>query len=186
MRKYDLPNVPYVEANISGEKQKPTAILIEMSMTTSDPGAALGIVNHLHQRNSPANSYHYVLDETKTFKGVRDHISACKSPHRAINILVCGEPVTNMKMWFRPPYLTLMRRTAKLVAELSLAHKIRPVYLESDDADRWMKRRFRRRGGIIVRVPGEWPKASFLAEVHSNLDALTNTKSSSRRDYAKA
>lgn len=169
MRKSKAPNVPFVEAYLMGSRQRPTAIVIDLSMTTSEKGAALGIATRLHHRNSPSNSYHYMVDEAEVYRGVWDDLAAYSSPHKALNILVCANPHEDVRMWEQQSEKAVLDRTAKLVADLILAYKIKPRYLDGDEWSRWMKRRSLRTGGIIVRVPGTWPKDYFLRQVKSQL-----------------
>jgi hypothetical protein len=67
-----------------------------------------------------------------------------------------------------------MHRAAALVADICLHHKIRARYLDSDDVERWTKHRWRRNGGLIVRVPGTWPYEAFLSDVQSQMVIKTS------------
>ena len=169
MSRYPTPNVPFVEAALVGSKQRPTAIVIELSMTTSDEGAALGFATNLHRPNGVTRSFHYMLDEAKTYRGVWDNLAAYNIPHRAIGVLMCAQPVENVELWEESSHFPVLERTAKLVAQLCLAYKIKPRYLMSADEARWKKRKNRRRGGIIVRVPGEWASSAFLILVKAHM-----------------
>lgn len=169
MSKHPLPNVPYVEARHHGEKQRPTAIAIDLSMTTSEKGSALGIAKNLHSRTAPANSYHYIVDEFNIYQGVWTDLAAHKAPYRSVNILLCAQPTEKMNVWFTPSRNVLKRRCAGLVADLCLSYKIKPRYIFNEDLEKWTKHRWRRNGGIIVRVPGEWPTAAFLVDVKSQM-----------------
>lgn len=169
MTKYQAPNVPFVEAYLIGSKQKPTAIAIELSMTTSEKGAALAIATRLHKPSSPSKSYHYISDEAGSYRGVWDNLAAHGNPYRALSVLVCAEPGDDVRLWGKPTHAPVRHRAAELVAELILAYKIKPRYLEGADLARWMKRKSRRNGGIIVHVPGVWPHETFLADVKAHL-----------------
>lgn len=164
------PSVPYVQAAFVGEKQRrPTAIVLALSMTTSDRGAALGYATNLHRPSAPQKSFHYMLDEAETYRGVWDNRSAHGIHHKALGVLICAEPAENVLIWEHPTHFPVMDRTAKLVAQLCLAYKIKPRYLTSADEARWKKWRTRRRGGFIVRVPGEWASSAFLILVKTHM-----------------
>lgn len=169
MTKFQTPNVPFVQANFVGDKHRPTALIIDLSETTSEKGAALGIANRLHKRNSPAKSHHYIVDEAETYRGVWDNHAAYNSPHRAISVLVCAQPVENVDMWEDSSSRPVLERTVDLVAKLLLAHKIRPRYLDADGETHWRKHRFRHRGGILINVRGAWPYEAFLSDVRSSM-----------------
>lgn len=174
MTKFHAPNVPFVEARHTGSKQKPTAIVLDLSMTTSDKGAALGIATRLHKRNAPANSYHYIVDEAQIYRGVWDNVAAHNSPYRAIDILICAQPHERVAMWEDATAKSVLTRAAELVADLILTYKIKPRYLSEVGEMHWKKHRTRRRGGIIIRVPGEWPSRSFLTDVKTHLVMKTS------------
>lgn len=167
MPRFQTPNVPFVEARMMGPKQKPTAIVLDLSFTTSDKGAALGIARHLHSRNAPSTSFHYVVDEAEIYRGVWDDRSAYDCPHRAINILVCAQPQEHVDAWDEA--IPVLHRTASLVADLILAYKIKARYLDEASKQKWLKRRWRHRGGLIVRIPGTWPRTKFLDAVHDQI-----------------
>ena len=165
MSKFPVPKPPYVQAYHTNEKHKPTAIVLSLSWTTSDKKAALGIANRLHKGNAPVNSYHYMVDEAETYRGVWDHLGAASTPHGAIDILLCGQPQEYAEDWLKTSGLKVLERTSDLVSDLILAHKIRPVLIEEEAKDRWLSRRWRRRGGIIDHIPGEWPIGMFMDDV---------------------
>lgn len=179
MTKTKPPNVPYVEAHNQGSKQRPTAIVLDMSSTTSDKGAALGIANRLHKTNAPANSYHYMVDEAETYRGVWDNVSAYYAPHRSIDILLCAQPQLHADYWEEDSASArALLRTAELVAKLSLIHKIPLRYLEAEAAERWHKHKWRMYGGIIVNFPGEWPSGTFLLYALARREQLACRKAS--------
>lgn len=172
MLKFQAPNVPFVEAYNKGSKHKPTAIVLTLSSTTSDKGAALGIANRLHLSNAPANSYHYMVDEAETYRGVWDRVAAYNAPYRSIDILVCAEPTMNVKEWALKPRSDVLLRTAKLVANLSLSYRIRPRILDEEAEKRWLSHKSSRRGGIILNFVGEFPHDPFLTDVDQNMEVM--------------
>lgn len=167
MSKFQAPNPPYVEAYNVGDKQKPTAIKLTMGFTTSDKGAALGVANRLHLSSAPPESYHYMVDEAEIYQGVWDRFAAYHTPYRAIDVLVCADPVENVKIWSTSGYRDVLHRTSELVAELCLAYKIPARYIDGEDFARWQNRKTRRRGGIILGTIGEWPKDQFIIDVEA-------------------
>lgn len=174
MAKFALPNVPFVEARHVGGPQKPTAIVLSLSSTTSDEGAALGIAMNLHKATAPFNSYHYIVDEAQTYRCVPDDVAAYSSPHRAIDILICAQPRTEeWPLWKDTPETRVFHRTVNLVAELILAHKIKDRYLDAESETKWAQHKWRRHGGLIVRVIGTWPYEEFLSDVRAQLVVKT-------------
>lgn len=168
MNKIQAPSVPYVEAYLHGTKQKkPTAITLDLSETTSEKGAALGIANRLHRSTAPSRSYHYTVDEAETYQGVWDNVASFGNPYRAISILLCADIREEDDMWAEPMANYAMHNAAELIAKLVLAYKIRPRYLEGKARVRWLTRRSRHRGGIILRIPGAWPREEFLDDIRA-------------------
>jgi N-acetylmuramoyl-L-alanine amidase len=169
MTKTQPPNVPYVEAQHQGSKQKPTSIRLHLSSTTSDKGAALGIANRLHQTTSPLISYHYIVDEAEIYRCVWDNVAAYSQPWRSLNIMICSEPMSDVQMWSDSPQADVLHRTADLVATLVLTHKIRVRHLDLEAELKWRKRRWRRQGGIALNILGAWPREAFLSDVESQI-----------------
>lgn len=164
MPKHRVPDFPYVEARNVGMPQVPTAIVLRLSGTTSRKGAALGIANYQHGLVAPLESHHFILDEASTYRCIDPGVQAYASPFRAISVLMCAQPHEYEPLWEDATASPVLRRAAELVADLSLAHRIRPVYL---DETRWFKHRWRRRGGLMVRVQGTWPGEAFIDSVQS-------------------
>jgi hypothetical protein len=169
MGKHVLPDITFVEARHVGSSQKPTAIVLKLSSTTSDKGAALGIAQNLHRQNAPHESYHYIVDNEMTYQGVPVNVASYANPHRAISVLLCAQPHEAEPLWEDGSARKVMYRTAKLVADLVLTYKIRPRYLSIEAEERWRKHRWRRRGGIILHVQGAWPKEAFLLDVRTQI-----------------
>ena len=171
--KHPVPNVPFVQARNVGGPQRPTAIVLSLSQTTSDEGAALGIASNLHKPNAPLNSYHYIVDEAKTYRCIPGDTAAYSSPRHALDVLICAQPHEKVAMWEDATATLVMHRTADLVADLILAHKIRARYLFHDDEQKWLKHKWRRRGGLIVRAIGTWPYQAFLDDVKAQMTVKT-------------
>lgn len=169
--KYDLPYMPYVEARFQFGKQKPTAILLRGSFTTSNKGAALGVAQMWHSAPDPWKAGHYTIDEELRFRCVEDHVVAgtqeC-ADRGGIRIAVCAEPVGREIFWNEKLHGLVLNKAARLVAELTLAHKIPVRYLDEQALAKWHKHPWRKRGGIFIEDPTTgFPYESFLSEVQA-------------------
>lgn len=167
--KYEPPMAPYVQARHQGGKQKPTAIILRPSFTNSEDGAALAVAQYWHRSSSFWDAGHYTVDSSKRFRCVRDNVIAgVKDTDKgAIRIALCADPIGREVFWDWTEHGPVLMRTAELVAELSLAYKIEPRYLDEGDFERWANRRTKRRGGIYVFEKSGWPYEEFLNEVLS-------------------
>lgn len=166
MSKFKPPIVPYVEARYQGAKQRPRAIVIRSSHTTSSDGAALGLANAWHRNNSAQLACHYVVDEAKIYQCVPDQIEAERAPGRGvIHICLCSEPLDDVSFWDDKEHVAVLDRAVDLVAQLSLAYKIPARYLEGEEQQKWDHRKLIRPKGIILRVVGEFPAGQFLSNV---------------------
>lgn len=168
MSKYESPEMPFIEARYQGGKQNPTAIILRGTMTTSDVGAALGFAQMWHRSPDPWKSGHYTVDEGSRYRCVLDDVVAgdktCNDKG-AIRIAVCGEPFSRTEFWNEEAHRAVLFRTAKLVAELTLLHKIKVTYLTDSKLEKWRKHPWRSRGGIIIDTPEGWPWQAFMNEV---------------------
>ncbi len=161
--------MPSVEALHQGGKQKPTAIILRPSFTNSRDGAALAVAQYWHKAASFWDAGHYTVDSEKRFRCVRDNVIAGKdeSGRNSIRIALCADPASGTVFWNDSVHGQVLRRAAELVAELTLAHKIKVAYLDADDLAHWEKRRSRRRGGIHVVEDSGFPYKIFLDEVNA-------------------
>jgi hypothetical protein len=168
MSKYPPPVMPTVEAFYGSGKQKPTAIILSPSFTTSEKGAALGVAMTWHSPSSPRDSGHYTVDEVQRFRTLPDKMIAGHWQHtqkNAIRIMVCAEPYSASTFWHDNIHLPVLHKTAELVAELTLAYNINVSYFTDGSFERWKKRSTRYRGGILVDTPEGWPWQRFYNEV---------------------
>lgn len=176
MTHYEPPTMPFVAAKLQGGKQKPTAIILRPSHTRSFDGAALAVAQRWHQASSFWSAGHYTVDESKRYRCVNDDVVAGddNSDKHAIRIAMCAEPVGNNVFWDEDFHRLVLRKTAELVAELSLVHKIPVDYLNEEYGDKtyakWQKRRTRRRGGIYVVETSGFPFKAFIDEVDAKRD----------------
>lgn len=174
---YETPSAPYVQALHQGGKQKPTAIILRPSFTNSKDGAALAVAQYWHRdSNAFWDAGHYTIDDEKRFRCVRDNVIAGKdqSAKGELRILMCADPVSRDTFWDEDQHRFVLRNTAKLVAELSLIHKINLTYLDEDRLSRWQSRKTRRRGGIYVVEQRGWPFDEFMNEVLAQRDLKTH------------
>lgn len=171
MSKYESPSMPLVEAKHQGGKQKPTAIILRPSFTHSRDGAALAVAKVWHRGESFWDAAHYVVDDTKRFRCVEDNVIAgtTKEDKGAIRIAICAEPYTNTVFWNAIEHELALEKTAKLIAELMLVHKIKHRYLDDAEKARWGKFRTRSRGGIYVTETNGWSTERFAAKVDYHL-----------------
>lgn len=159
-----MQTIPFVEARHIGGKQRPKSILIRVSNTTSQTGAAFGIASAWHKVANNVDSCHYVVDEESTFQCVPDRIQAMATHYgskNTISINVCAQPASRATDWFDLEHNAVFERTAKLVADISDRYKI-PVR----DTNWITHHPWFFRGGIIVCVKGAWPTEQFLDEVN--------------------
>src|SRR6478735_1801399 len=168
MSRYEDPQMPFIEAQHQGKKQKPTAIILSPSFTTSAKGAALGVAMNWHSKSSPHESGHYTVDEVERYRTTSDKRVAghwhC-SRKGAIRIMICAEPYSAGTFWHDDVHRPVLQKTAELVAELSLVHRIKVVYFTPSSFDRWAERPSRRRGGLLVDAPEGWPWQRFYNDV---------------------
>jgi hypothetical protein len=154
-------HVPFVEAAHHGRKQRPTAILLRTSWTTGDSGAAYGIAQAWHNPNNKVESCHYVVDTARVIRCVPDKVEALplsESYKGAISINVCYDPP------FQEDILVVLR-TAELTARLCKLYHIPIRILDDVDEERWKNRRWRSRGGILLKTIGGFPTKDFLTFV---------------------
>lgn len=173
MARHVVPNYPFVQAKHVGDTQRPTAIVLSLSNTTSDRGSALAIANYHHGPVAPRKSYHYIVDEGKTYRCVPVNVAAYGNPYRAINVHICAQPHESVPMWEDGSATTVMYRAADLIADLMLAYRIPARNLTGAAEEKWRKHRWRRRGGLIVHVEGAWPYTSFLGDVKARMTIKT-------------
>lgn len=169
MKNYPIPNVPFVEAAHVGSPQKPTAIVLNLSSTTSERGSALGIASWHHQPSSPNKSYHYIVDEEEVYRCIPHRIASYGNHYRAISVLMCAQPHEVEPLWADASGSRVLHRTASLLADLMLFEGIKSRYLDEEAEKKWLKHRWRRRGGLMIKVPGAWPYKSFLGDIEAQL-----------------
>jgi hypothetical protein len=166
--------IPFVEARNSGPRQKPTAIVLNLSSTTSDKGAALGIANYHHKPNAPSVSHHYILDESEMYQCVWDNVMAHDNPRHSLSVLICAQPHEYVPLINQGNLSQVMQRASHLIVYLTHKHKIQVRYLDEAAEKKWTRHRWRRNGGLIVRAVGTWPYESFLTNVKIQFERKYN------------
>jgi hypothetical protein len=168
MAKHVELNWPLIQAKHVGPEQRPTAIMLSISSTTSENGAALAIAKYHHSASAPLVSYHYIVDASKTYRCMSDFVSSYAHPHGALSVMLCAQP-HEYSPYAEVSNSRVMNRAASLIADLLKLHKIPVRYLDDDLEKKWVKHKWRRRGGIIAPVIGMWPYESFLLLVKLKL-----------------
>jgi N-acetylmuramoyl-L-alanine amidase CwlA len=155
-------NIPFVQAHHIGKKQRPTAIVLRTSFTTSDGGAAHGIAQAWHNSNNRIDSCHYVIDERQIIRCIPDNRASrsiyTSSYRKAITINVCYDPPS-------VPLDVIVNRTAKQVARLCKLHRIKLRLLTKEQELEWLNRPWKHRGGIILKTAGYFPSEKFFTRV---------------------
>lgn len=169
MAKVLAPGIPFVEASLTGPKQKPSLIVLRNSMTPSVEGSALAIAHYWHL-NTSVESCHYVIDVSRTYQCVRDQVASLPrtfGPPDSIVINLCGEPEDGILNWDDSSHAAVLFRAARLVAALSIEHKIKIRYLTEMGLYNWHNSwRRRAHSGIYLDVKGGWPRDAFLHDVN--------------------
>lgn len=192
------PAPPYVgpAARTSVGDNKPIdRIVVHSTVSPCEPGGARRIGAYFRSPGA-GGSAHYVVDPTETVQVVYDSVIAWHAPpnRNSIGVEMCDipGPVPNEARhsarwkalrrswrWARPNQRRMLRRTARLVAELCAAYDVPPVYRTPAQL-REGKR------GITTHVdvsqtwrqsthwdPGFWPRYRFMALVRRHHRRIT-------------
>lgn len=158
-------NTPFVEAIHKGGRHKPTSIVLRLSNTTSEDGAALGVANAWNRSRSIEKSAHFVVDEASSYQCVDVKMAAKHSgvyDKGTICVVICAQPSDFLRVWSDDAQGSAFFNAAKLVGELSDQLRIRRRFLTDEQKSGWIKFRCRSRGGIINRIDGNFPTQDFL------------------------
>lgn len=170
MRRQISSTIPFVEARHTLGKQKPTAIELRSSFTTSTSGAALGLAQYWHSSLSLKHPSHYVVDESAMYQCIPDNVIADsyeEDKKGRLLITVCSEPLSDVRQWNDESHYQVLVRTLALLQDLSNTHRIPLRYLDAFQIMHWSKRKRRRRGGVILNITGAWPSSSLVeGEIH--------------------
>jgi hypothetical protein len=169
MARQVVPNYPYVQARNVGTNHRPTAVVVSLSDTTSEKGAALAIAKYHNSPGAPHKSYHYVVDENSIYRCVPLNVAAYGNPNRAISVHICAQPQESLSLWDNGSEARVLHKAATLVADLMLTYRIPARNLVGAAEEKWFNHRWRMRGGLIVRAKGVWPYTSFLDDIKAQM-----------------
>lgn len=162
-------NFPLVEAVHHGNRQRPSAVLLRTSWTTDDSGAANGIAQAWHNPYNHIESCHYVVDSSRVIRCLPDKVEAFPTKQLlykgSVSIDVCYNPPSS-------PQMLTVGRAAELTAHLCKHYHIPVRLLDLDAQVRWMSRKWRSRGGIILNTVGNFPTDKFLTFVEDEYKGL--------------
>lgn len=183
MTDYPAPVVPYIAARHKGGSQTPKAIVLHGTVSSDNPGTARNIANWWHGSSSPVTSCHYIVDPRETIQAVRDHTVAyhCGSNTGCIGIEFCDEQTGSASRWADADSLAILKRGARLTAQLCLAYGIavkRPTVAELKAKGKHgiyghndSRLAF---GNTTHTDPKDFPWAKFLAMVAAEKAAIVN------------
>ena len=143
MPRFDPPAPKYLgpPARHSGDGNKPiTRVVIHSTVSPCEPGGARNIAAYFRSQ-SAGGSAHYVVDPGEVVQSAYDSVVAWHAPpnSHSLGIEMCDVPgpVPNDKpgtarwkalkrswRWVRPNQRAMLRRTARLTAQLCLAYDV--------------------------------------------------------------
>lgn len=127
-KKYPPPSPPFIRARRHGGRQTPKAIVIHGTVSSDNAGTARNIARWWNGPTSPMSSCHYVVDPAEVIQCVGDHTIAyhCGYNTGSIGVELCDEQAGPASRWEDADSQAILRRAARLVAELCLAYGIDP------------------------------------------------------------
>lgn len=169
-------------------------IVIHSTVSPCEPGGARNIARYF-QSTTAGGSAHYVVDPGEVVQVVYDGVIAWHAPPNAnsLGVEMCDVPgpvpqdkpgtarykaLRRAWRWSRPEQRRMLKRTARLTAELCAAYDVPPVFLGA--------RKLRAgRVGITTHAnvsrawrqsthwdPGWWPRRRFMRLVRRELRAI--------------
>lgn len=129
MSKVKAPSPPYLgPANHhGGHNNKPIhRIVMHSTVSPCEPGGARSIAG-MFRSTSRYASAHYVVDPNETVQVVYDSVVAYHAPpnEHSIGVEMCDMPsTTNKARWKGKNHRKMLKRAAKLVAQLCLAYDV--------------------------------------------------------------
>lgn len=120
------PSPVFIAARHRGGRQVPKAIVIHGTVSSDNPGTARNIANWWAGSTSPVTSAHYTVDPKEVIQSVGDHTVAfhCGSNQDCIGVELCDEQTGPASRWSDADSTAILKRAARLVAELCLAYGI--------------------------------------------------------------
>ena len=133
--KFPPPSPLFIKARHFGGRQTPKAIVMHGTVSSDNRGTARNIANWWAGPTSPVTSAHYTVDPGEVIQSVGDHSVAfhCGSNQDCIGVELCDEQTGPVTRWRDADSQAIIRRAARLVAELCLAYGIearRPTIAE--------------------------------------------------------
>lgn len=124
--KYAPPSPPFIAARHKGGSQVPKAIVMHGTVSSDNRGTARNIANWWAGKTSPVTSAHYTVDPGEVIQSVGDHTVAyhCGSNSNCIGVELCDEQTGPASRWSDADSTAILKRAARLVAELCLAYNI--------------------------------------------------------------
>lgn len=115
-----------ITARHKGGAQRPRAIVIHGTVSSDNPGTARNIANWWHGASSPVTSCHYIVDPNEVIQCVGDRTVAFHvgSNQDCIGIELCDEQTGPATRWADADSVKILRRAARLTAQLCLAYGI--------------------------------------------------------------
>lgn len=126
---FPAPVRPMIPARYHGGAQVPVAVVLHGTVSSDNPGTARNIANWWASPSSPTTSAHYVVDPKEDIQCVGDHTIAyhCGYNTGSIAVEFCDEQQGPASRWTDADSTAILRRGARLTAELCLAYDIEPI-----------------------------------------------------------
>lgn len=189
----------------AGTNRPVQRIVIHSTVSPTVEGGARAVARYF-QSESSGGSAHYVVDPGEVIQCVGDSVIAWHAPPnpRSLGIELCEYPTTNLRRffrrgvvpvgthrgdlnvfrWMRKPYRRMLRRAARLTAELCLAYDVPPRYVTAAGLKAGKR-------GVTTHAqvsrafgqsshwdPGAWPRRLFMRTVRRQV-ALIREESKS-------
>lgn len=126
--KFPPPSPPFIRARNQGGRQTPKALVLHGTVSSDNKGTARNIALWWKGPTSPVSSAHYVVDPSEIIQCVGDHNIAyhCGYNTGSIGIEFCDEQQGPPSRWNDADSNAILKRAARLTAELCLAYDISP------------------------------------------------------------
>lgn len=189
-KKFPPPSPPFIQARFRGGRQVPKAIVMHGTVTADDKGTARNVARWWAGPTSPVSSAHYTVDPGEVIQSVGDHTIAyhCGYNKDSIGVELCDEQVGPASRWRDADSTAILKRAARLVAELCLAYDIEPVrpttaalkakgphgiYGHNDSRLAF--------GGTTHSDPRDFPWAKFLRMVRAEINEIRDAAEGKRK-----
>ena len=185
---YPAPNPPYLgPAKFhGGATNKPIdRITLHSTVGPTKAGSARGIAAYFRDTVTRPSSAHYVVDAAEVVQVVFDSVVAYHAPpnEHSIGVEMCDYPsATSKDRWKDTDHKALLKRAARLVAELCLAYDVPPWFRDAAALKKGKR-------GVTTHAmvsdawgqtdhwdPGMWPRRRFMREVRRQVRAIKRGK----------